>query len=314
MTIGKLLFGLGIALGLSFSAQAFELNHAEGVVKRDTTPNHIVSYDLGVLDSLAALGITAVGVPRSLYQGTTLEQYQEAPVVGTLFEPDYDALKKLEPDLIFAGGRSAQAIPELEKLAPVAVFNTDTNAYMTRFEANNLALAKAFGKEKEAKELLEKVRTNVAKIQQQNKGQSGVFLFVINDMVMAHAPGDRFGYVYELTGLTSVLPAASPRSGPRVRPEPGSEAAKAAQLEREKVVLQLAQANPDWLLVLDRGAINGAEKTAANTLANHPLLSQTDAFKAGRVVYLEPNPWYVIGSGLNNVISITDSLLKDMKR
>lgn len=240
MTIGKLLFGLGIALGLSFSAQAFELNHAEGVVKRDTTPNHIVSYDLGVLDSLAALGITAVGVPRSLYQGTTLEQYQEAPVVGTLFEPDYDALKKLEPDLIFAGGRSAQAIPELEKLAPVAVFNTDTNAYMTIFEANNLALAKAFGKEKEAKELLEKVRTNVAKIQQQNKGQSGVFLFVINDMVMAHAPGDRFGYVYELTGLTSVLPAASPRSGPRVRPEPGSEAAKAAQLEREKVVLQLA--------------------------------------------------------------------------
>jgi len=305
--------GATLLVSLPFAAGAFELTHSEGVVKLANAPQHIVSYDLSVLDSLTALDVPVVGVPKSQYKGA-MARYQDAPVVGTLFEPDHDALAALKPDLIFAGGRSARAIPELQKLAPVAVFNADTDAFMASFNANNLALAKAFGKEKAAKKQLKRINANVKKVQKLNKGQTGAFLFVINNNVMAHAPGDRFGYAYELTGLTSVLPPADTSAARAARPEPGSPEAKAAQLERAKVISSIAQAEPDWLVVLDRGAINGAEKTAANTLANHPELSQTKAFKASKVFYVDPNPWYVISGGLNNVEGITKEILRSMKR
>lgn len=299
------------ALSLSCSAFAFDLTHSEGKLHLDNTPKTIASYDLSVLDSLEALSVEVQGVPQSLYVGQ-LAKFADLPKIGTLFEPDYDALAQLKPELIFAGGRSARAIPELEKLAAVAVFNGDTDNFMGSFNDNNLALAQAFGKEKTAEALLVEINANVQKIQQINKGKTGAFLFVINDNVMTHAPGDRFGYAYEITGLTSVLPAADKSKAPAARPAPNSPEAKAAALERAKIITNLAKAQPDWLIVLDRGAINGAEKTAAKTLANHPELSQTTAFKTGKVFYVDPNPWYVIGGGLHNFKTITEEILATM--
>lgn len=300
------------ALALTFSAQAFELNNSAATIKLDNAPQAIVSYDLSVLDTLTFLGVDVAGVPKSNYE-SNMAKLADKPIVGTLFEPDYDALKEVNPDLIFAGGRSARAISELEKTAPVAVLNTDTDNFMQSFNQNNLKLAKAFGKEKAAKGILKGINARIKNIKKINSGQTGAFLFVINDNVMAHAPGDRFGYAYEITGLKSVLPAAEKTQAPAARPAPGSPEAKAAAAERAKVITQIAQAEPDWLIVLDRGAINGAEKTAAKTLANHPELSQTQAFKNGKVFYVDPNPWYVISGGLANFSDITKEILRSMK-
>lgn len=49
-------------------------------------------------------------------------------------------------------------------------------------------------------------------------------------------------------------------------------------------------------------------------LANHPVLSQTRAFKEDRVHYVDPNGWYVIGGGLNSLKAATDALLAVMKK
>lgn len=304
-------FTLALAMSTSLTAQAFELKHDGGVIQQEKTPQRIVTYDLAVLDSLHELGVAVAAVPGSKYEGV-LEPYNKMPVAGTLFEPDYDALTLLQPDLIFAGGRSARAIPDLEKLAPVATYGSDTNNFMASFTANNLALARAFGKEEQATQLLEQTGNNVARLQELNQGKTGVFLFTINGMVMAHAPGDRFGYSYDLTGLTPVLKPKAADAAPMARPEPGSPEAKAMQQARAQQIAEVAASNPDWLLVLDRGAINGGEKTAEKTLAEHPQLSQTEAYKQGRVVYLDPNGWYIIGGGLNNLKQISEDLLEQM--
>jgi len=302
---------LGAALLVSTPATAFELNHSEGTLSLDTAPQKIVSFDLSVLDTLAAFDIPAAGVPRSMYEGA-LARYKDTTVVGTLFEPDYAVLKEIKPDLIFAGGRSQQAVPELRKLAPTVGFASDTNAFMKTFRDANLALGKAFDKEEQAAAALASIEENVKELQRINKGKKGVMLFTIKGNVIAHAPGDRFGYAYELTGLESVLPAKDPNAPAVPRPVAGSPEAKAAAEERAKTVAAVAAAEPDWLLVLDRGAINGAERTAADTLAKHPQLSQTLAFKEGRVYYVDPNGWYVIGGGLNNLKAITDDMLSAM--
>lgn len=303
---------LGAALFVATPAAAFQLNHSEGTLTLDTAPQKIVSFDLSVLDTLAAFDIPVAGVPRSMYEGA-LARYKDRTVVGTLFEPDYAVLKEIKPDLIFAGGRSQKAVPELRKLAPTVGFASDPNAFMKTFRAANLSLAKAFGKEEQAAAALASIDENVKGLQRINKGKKGAMLFTIKGNVIAHAPGDRFGYAYELTGLESVLPAKDPNAPAVPRPAAGSPEAKAAAEERAKTIAAVAAAEPDWLLVLDRGAINGAERTAADTIAKHPQLSQTKAFKEGRVYYVDPNGWYVIGGGLNNLKAITDDLLSAMK-
>lgn len=303
---------LAAALLTTAPASAFELHHSEGALSLNTTPEKLVSFDVGVLDSLAALGVPVSGVPKSSYEGH-LARYQDVPVVGTLFEPDYAALKEIKPDLIIAGRRSLPAVPELRKIAPTVSFASAPNAFLKDFRESNLALGRAFGKEEQAKAALASIDAKVEALQQANKGKTAAVIFTMRGNVIPHAPGDRFGYAYELTGLESVLPAKDPKVAEAPRPEPGSPEAKAAAEERAKTVSGLASAEPDWLLVLDRGAINGGEHTAKATLEKHPQLGQTKAFKEGRVAYLDPNGWYIVGTGLNNVNTITTDLLEIMK-
>lgn len=304
--------GLCAALCLTAPVTAFELHHSEGTVSLSSTANHIATFDLAVLDTLSTLDVSVSGVPSSIYEGN-LARFADTTVVGTLFEPDYPELEKLKPDLIFAGGRSQNAIPQLENIAPVATFNSDPTAFLDSFHRNNLALAQAFDKQSQAKRSLDAIDENVQKLHAANTGKTAAFLFVVRGNVMAHAPGDRFGYAYELAGLQSVIPAKDPNKPVAPRPEAGSPEAKAAEKARAKTITSIASAEPDWLIVLDRGAINGAEKTAADTLAKHPEIGQIRAFKEGRVFYADPNGWYIIGGGLTNLKKITDAMLAVME-
>jgi iron complex transport system substrate-binding protein len=313
MKLSTRLVSIGAALVVSLPAMAFELANSNGTVKLPATPGKIVSFDLAALDTLNALGVPVVGVPKSTYQGS-LAKFNDATVVGTLFEPDYAVLETVQPDLIIAGGRSQKAVPELEKVAPTATFASDPSAFMKSFRTTNLALADAFDKEAQAQAAISAIEKNVEELHRVNQGRKGAFLFVIKGNVMAHAPGDRFGYAHELTGLESVLPAKDANAPAQPRPAAGSPEAKAAAEKRAQEIASIARAEPDWLIVLDRGAINGGEKTAADTLARHPQLSQTRAYREGHVYYADPNGWYVIGGGLSNLKAITDDMLAAMKK
>jgi len=303
---------LGATLFATATATAFELNHSEGTLTLENTPKKVVSFDVGVLDTLAALDVPVAGVPRSTYAGA-LARYQDSTIVGTLFEPDYAVLRDIQPDLIIAGSRSLKAVPELSKLAPTISFNSDPAAFLKSFRETSLSLGKAFGKEEQAAAALAAIDNNLKALHEANQGKTGAMLFTIKGNVIPHVPGDRFGYAYEVAGLKSVLPAKDPNAPVAPRPEPNSPEAKAAAEQRAQAVAAIAAAEPDWLLVLDRGAINNGERTAAATLEQHPQLSQTRAFKAGRVVYVDPNGWYILGGGLNNMQAISASLLAAMK-
>lgn len=312
MKLPGLIASMCVAFSVVSPATAFELVHSEGTISLPSASSKIVTYDLSVLDSLNTLDIEVVGVPKASYKGS-LAKFKDATVVGTLFEPDYPTLKNLNPDLIFAGGRSQKAIPQLNEIAPTAALNSDPSAFLDSFRRNNLALAKAFQKQDLAQKAIEAIDDNVKTLHDANKGKTAAFLFAIKGNVIAHAPGDRFGYAYELAGLKSVLPVKDAKAPITPRPEAGSPEAKAAATARAETITAIATAEPDWLIVLDRGAINGAEKTAAATLGKHPQLSQTKAFKEGRVFYVDPDAWYVIGGGLTNLKEITDSMLASMK-
>lgn len=303
---------LSATLFATAPSAAFELTHAEGNLSLPAAPAKVVTFDLGVLDTFNTLGIPVAGVPKSTYEGD-LSKFKDTAVIGTLFEPDYDMLNQIKPDLIISSGRSQKAAPKLAGIAPTVAFTSDPYEFLSSFKSANLSIGKAFGKEAQAKAELDKVQRNVEELHHINKGKTGALLFTINGRLIAHAPGDRFGYSHELTGLTPVLPVKDANAPVQARPEAGSPEAKAAAAKQAQAITAIAKADPDWLIVLDRGAINGGKKTGAATLSAHPEISQTRAYKEGRVYYANPNGWYVIGSGLGNVQAITSDMLAVMK-
>ena len=297
---------------LSLATHAFELTHSTGTLHRDTPPQKIVSYEIAHIDTLNALGIEVAGVPKSTYKDE-LSKFNDLPVVGTLFEPDFAALKELQPDLIIAGGRSANAIEALNILAPTVSFQTDPNNFLASVKQSTLQLAHAFEVTEQAQEKLAQLEQQVQELHQLNHGKTGALLFTINGRLIPHAPGDRFGYVYELSGLQSILPKRTAHELNQPRPEPGSAEAHAAAAKIANELNTIAKADPDWIIMLDRGAINDGEKTAATTLAAHDALRQTRAFKEGRIYYAEPNRWYLITGGLNNLTQSTADMLEHMR-
>jgi iron complex transport system substrate-binding protein len=63
----------------------------------------------------------------------------------------------------------------------------------------------------------------------------------------------------------------------------------------------VAEANPDWLLVIDRGAAVGQGGEAAAATLDNPLIAGTTAGKTGQIVYLDGAAMYLAGGGFHSV-------------
>lgn len=90
------------------SAGNIPVRHVSGTTEVPNSPQKVVVFDLASLDSLTRLGVKAVaGVPQ-IPLPDYLKQYSDRRYVraGTLFEPDYETMAFLEPDLIIIAGRS----------------------------------------------------------------------------------------------------------------------------------------------------------------------------------------------------------------
>ncbi|MDV6249720.1 siderophore ABC transporter substrate-binding protein [Vibrio sp. EA2] len=292
-------------------AWAYPLNieHGQGVTTIEKHPSRVVVFDLASLDTMDALGVSAVGVPDVLLP-TYLNRYadEKTAKVGTLFKPDVAAIKALNPDLIIVAGRSSSAYPELTELAPTIDLSIDPSSFETGMLQNLTTLGAIFNKEQQTNKLSTELTQALKSLQSQGSKQgSGLVLFTIKGNVMLHAPGDRFGMLYDLTGLSSVVEPSSEQK-PQSRPKPGSEEAKAARLLREQKLKQALDNNPEWLIVLDRGAATGGEGQAEQTLAAREAITQTPAWKSGQTYYLNPTNWYLATGGYQSVSGTLSAL------
>jgi len=291
-------------------AQTATITHARGDTVVAAPPRKVAVFDLATLDNLNALGIEAVaGVPRGTGERsnlpTYLARYADARYanVGSLFEPDAAALTALKPDLIIVGGRSARSYDAMTAIAPTIDLSVADKGPDAAAIANVRALGRAFAVRDRAERLVAdlEVRTTALRATGRKAG-TALLLFGTSAGVGAQAPGDRFGTVYDFTGLRSVLPARTPAAGGRptgARPAAGTPEAEAAGKARAQELAAAIAADPDWLLVIDReAAVGTAPSTISRTLATDPTIAASRAWKAGRVVYLDPKTWYLVGAGI----------------
>ncbi|MFI8979963.1 siderophore ABC transporter substrate-binding protein [Ectopseudomonas khazarica] len=293
-----------LALASAHGAYPLTVNHAQGGLTLNEAPKRIAVFDLATLDTLDALGVSAAGVPQMAGPEYLKDTYagREVVNVGTLFEPDYAALEALRPDLIIIAGRSSGAYAKLAQLAPTLDLSIAPDAFLAGVRQNLRMLGDIFDRQARAARLDAELQQALAATHEKSQGLATLTLFTVNDALMVHAPGERFGMLAEVLGTTSVAPPVDPASLPQGRPAPGSP--EAMQLrERHKARLAAAlQAEPDWLVILDRGAATGGEGKAAQTLAAHPGIAASTAWTEGRVFYLDPATWYIATGGYQGLM------------
>lgn len=105
------------------------VEHAMGATEVPAEPQRVVVLDTGELDSATALDVAPVGGVTALPGLPILEYLQTAAasmeVVGTIEEPDLEAVAALEPDLILSSElRHEKIYDELSQIAPTVFTET----------------------------------------------------------------------------------------------------------------------------------------------------------------------------------------------
>ncbi|MBB5700893.1 iron complex transport system substrate-binding protein [Ochrobactrum daejeonense] len=275
-----------VATALASSANAAEITvkDAQGETAVAANPEKVVVFDFATLDNLDRLGVKVIGVPGGISFPEYLKKYDNADYakVGTLFEPDYEAVNAVEADLIIVGGRSAAKYGELAKITPTIDLTVPTREFISGIEANVEKLGKVFAKEAEAKAEIDQLNSELASLKDKAKGRGkGLMILTSGGRVSAYGPGSRFGVLHDGFG---VEPAA-----------PDLSVGNHGQPISSEFILET---NPDWLFVLDRDAAIGREGSSAKQLIDNDLVRQTNAWKKGQVVYLNAQNWYLVGGGL----------------
>ena len=267
--------------------------HAQGETAVPADPQTVVVFDVGVLSTLDSLGVEVTGVPEATYP-ESLSQYSGAEYakVGSLFEPDYEAVNALEPDLIIVGGRSAAVYPELADIAPTIDLTVDNADFLASFEERVTTLAEVFGEEDAVAERLAALDERVAEVRTAAAG-AGDALFVMTNAgeVSAYGPDTRFGLVYDELGLT-----------------PTDEGLTAADHGDAISFEYIAENDPDILLVLDRDAAIGESGTAAQQVLDNELVRGTTAWQNDDVHYLDSSVWYIAPNGLPSVEQMVEEV------
>ncbi|GHC64072.1 siderophore ABC transporter substrate-binding protein [Limoniibacter endophyticus] len=286
---------LALALGASVPTFAQELvvTHTKGETKLTAKPAKVLTFDLATLDTLDALGVEVAGVPGGA-KPDYLAKYEDKKYekIGTFFEPDYEAVNAAEPDLIVVAGRSSAKYDDLAKIAPTIDLTVDAKNYLASSVANVQKLGEIFGKQAEAKELVEKLEKTTAdlKASAANAGTALVILTTGGKM-SAYGEGSRFGVAYSDYGFK---PAAKT-----------DEKANHGQAISNEFILET---NPDWLLVIDRDAAIGREGQSAQQMLDNEIVHKTKAWQEGNVVYLKSANWYTVNGGVQALQQNVDQL------
>ncbi|WP_280401790.1 ABC transporter substrate-binding protein [Nocardia carnea] len=168
--IGALVAVLGLALAACGSGdpgldEGRVVAHAMGETTVPVAPQRIVVLDSPHLDALVALGITPAGITeRAMGYGAPeylRDELGDVATVGTISEPDLDAVANLEPDLII--GTKVRHEPLFDQLSAIAPTVFSANSGTDWHEQARLTAA-AVGKTAEMEDLLNRLGTRASDV------------------------------------------------------------------------------------------------------------------------------------------------------
>lgn len=289
-----LLCAIALTIPAGLSAQTVQVDRATGPVEVARQPAKTVALDFAALDTLSALGVTVDGRPDFTPPAYLAEALAPISTVGTLFEPDFETLAVMAPDLIIAGGRSQEQVPALADLAPTLDMTITGEDLILQAKQRLDAYGAIYDRQLQAEALKAELDQTIADTSAAVAGKGDALILLTNGgKISTYGSGSRFGWLHSALGLPEAVP--------------GLEAGNHGEAVSFEFV---ADADPDWLLVIDRGAAVGQEGEAAAATLDNPLIAETTAGKTGQIIYLDAAALYLAGGGIQSVM-LTLQQLKD---
>lgn len=274
------------------------ITHEYGEVTVEKSPKKVVVFDFGVLDTLDAFGVEVAGVPQATVP-KSLEKYagSEYTNVGGLKEPEFEAIHHLEPDVIFISGRQAELYDQFAEIAPTVFIDVDYTNYMSSLEKNFELLAEIFGKEDVLASKVEELKASIDEVNKEaSASESKALILLANEgKVSAYGPGSRYGFVHDAFGFKAV-----------------DENLEVSQHGQSITFEYILEKNPDVIFVIDRSAAVGGEVGAKETIENE-LVKKTNAYKNGKIIYLDAVNWYIAGNGVQSTQLMVEEVKAALK-
>ena len=277
-----------------FLVQAFaaEIETAAGPVDIDKVPQTLAVFDIAAVDTLDSLGVKIAGLPENLYVPELARLKDDTEVVGTIFEPDMEALSALAPDLIILGGRSSPQLAATSRIAQSVDMTMDGDDLFAQAKQRLAAYGALVDKQAEAAALAAELDALLVSTREavQGKGKA-LILMTSGPKVTAYGKGSRFGWVHAALDLP-----------------PAVEDVEAAT-HGEAISFEFVRdANPDWLIVLDRAAaIGSGEQNAMATLDNE-LVAETTAWRKKQIIHVPAADFYIAAGGVQSMQRVLETI------
>ena len=256
-------------------------------------PKRIVVLDTGELDSMAALGIKPVGAV-SVFQDAGFQPYLAAAMegvknVGTIGQPNLEAIAALQPDLIISSEmRHEKIYEELRQIAPT-VF---TERVGVTWKENFLLHAEAVGEKAEAEAIMARYdqRTGDLKTKLNAANTSVSVIRGLSSEVRVYNDGSFIGTILKDLGFK--------------RPEGHTDDVTFDKAGEE----QIPSMDADLMFITHFRPADGGD-TALTKLMQHPLWAELNVAKQQQIHEM-PDDYWMIGIG----ISAANKVLDDMEQ
>ncbi|MBV9789373.1 MAG: iron-siderophore ABC transporter substrate-binding protein [Chloroflexi bacterium] len=268
------------------------VKHAMGETTVPANPQRVVVLDTGELDTALALGVKPVGAV-SASQGGSFPAYladrtEGITNVGTIQQPNLEAIIALKPDLILSSKLRHEAIyPQLSQIAPT-VF---TEAVGVVWKENLMLHAEALGKTTEAQKLMDDYTARLDEF----KTKMGDRLANTKVSTVRFLSGGKVRIYMKQSFIGTVLQDAG-----LPRPPAQDKDVFAEEVSKERI----PEMDGDVMFVTTFGA---GEETALATFQSDPLWSQLGVVKANKVYPVSDDYW-MLGIGMLAANRVIDDL------
>ena len=276
-------------------AQELTITHAQGETTITGIPGTVLTSDWAAFDNLHAMGIPVAGVPASNVP-TYLADFVAPDVlkIGSLFEPDFEAIAATDADLYIVAARSQKAYDTARDIVPTIDMSVDNADIIAGIKANLTTLGAIFQRQDEASDLNAALDAKVAEVKAAAAGKGNALVLVTNaGKVGVYGPDSRVAWIHDQLGIPTAMPNV----------QDGDHGGDGISFEF------ILETNPDWLFVVDRDAGTGESAGAAAALLDNELVNQTKAATAGHIVYLDPQAAYITMHGYSGVMLLLDQVL-----
>ncbi|SDC16902.1 iron complex transport system substrate-binding protein [Paenibacillus sp. UNCCL117] len=186
------------------------ITDAYGEVQIPAQASRIVVLDIGALDNLLELGIKPIGAPSILTAGDPFPAYLKGTEgiknIGSVNEPNLEAIDALKPDLIIGNKDTHDAIhKQLKQMAPTVFVNT----LGTTWKENLQLHAEAVNKHEAGKKLLETYQKRTDELRSKYAGSASKEISLFRprkDKLQIYLKKNFSGIIMEDAGI--VRPAA----------------------------------------------------------------------------------------------------------